>query len=203
MSIASAIEPYRKGTSFGDWADRLAYTFEANEVPEAKRKSHFMNLCGPFVYSQLKLLLNKDALAKATYDEIVVKLKQKLDKTEPDLVQRFRFSHRVQQPDESAEDFVQAVKLQAEFCGFGQFKSVAIQDRILAGLRNEHLKQLLLKEDNLTVESMDKLITTWSIARVNALTLNTHQPSTSSGVNPTEQVKYIRRPVHHRLGYQP
>ncbi|EDS40204.1 conserved hypothetical protein [Culex quinquefasciatus] len=91
---------------------------------------------------------SKDELDKATYADIVLKLKQKLDKTEPDLVQRFRFSQRNQQPDESNEDFVQAVKMQAEFCGFGAFRDVAIMDRVLAGLLDGNLKENLLKEED-------------------------------------------------------
>ncbi|EDS32671.1 conserved hypothetical protein [Culex quinquefasciatus] len=55
---------------------------------------------------------------------------------------------RNQQPDESNEDFVQSVKLQAEFCGFGAFKDVAIMDRVLAGLLDRNLKENLLKEDD-------------------------------------------------------
>ncbi|XP_055619950.1 uncharacterized protein LOC129764660 [Toxorhynchites rutilus septentrionalis] len=203
QGMASSIEPYRKGTSFGDWADRLAYTFDANDLSAAKRKSHFMNLCGPFVYSQLKLCYRKDELDSANYDEIVVKLKQKLDKTEPDLVHRFRFSHRAQQPDESAEDFVQAVKLQAEFCGFGEFKNVAIQDRVLAGLRDEDLKQLLLKEESLIIEKMDKLITTWNIAKNNEHTFNNNSNRfVQQSYYPYEQrVNQIRRPIQQRLGF--
>ncbi|EDS32166.1 conserved hypothetical protein [Culex quinquefasciatus] len=109
----------------------------------------------------------KDELDKASYADIVLKLKQKFDKTEPDLVQRFRFSQRNQQPDESNEDFVQSVKLQAEFCGFGAFKDVAIMDRVLAGLLDGNLKENLLKEEGLTLDKMDKFITTWDIAKQN------------------------------------
>ncbi|EDS32596.1 conserved hypothetical protein [Culex quinquefasciatus] len=89
-------------------------------------------------------------LANATFNDIEAKLKLKLDRVEPDLVQRFRLSLRNQQPDETAEEFVQAVKLQADFCGFGAFRDVAIQDRILAGLRDDRLKEMLLKEEGLT-----------------------------------------------------
>ncbi|EDS30676.1 conserved hypothetical protein [Culex quinquefasciatus] len=34
MSMASSIEQYRKGAAFGDWADRLEYTFKANKVED-------------------------------------------------------------------------------------------------------------------------------------------------------------------------
>ncbi|XP_052563048.1 uncharacterized protein LOC128092713 [Culex pipiens pallens] len=201
--LATSIEMFRKGTSFTDWSDRLAYTFHANQVPVDRQKSHFMTICGPFLFSQLKLHYSKDELDKATYADIVSKLKQKLDKTEPDLVQRFRFSQRNQQPDESNEDFVQAVKMQAEFCGFGAFKNVAIMDRVLAGLLDGNLKENLLKEESLTLDKMDKFITTWNIAKQNVKALN-NQPGESqlgqySYFTP-EQIHYIQKTTTQRQG---
>lgn len=171
--MSSTIEPFRKGTSFTDWADRLIYTFDANEVKDdKKKKAHFMNLCGPFLYTHIKSLYNETERKAASFEDIITKLKQKLDKVDPDLIQRYRFSHRSQQVEETAEEFVQAVKLQAEFCGFGDFKDVAIMDRVLAGLSDEGLKEMLLKEEKLTLATMDKLITTWNVARENARSLN-------------------------------
>ncbi|EDS36973.1 conserved hypothetical protein [Culex quinquefasciatus] len=38
--------------------------------------------------------------------------------------------------------------MQAEFCGFGAFKDVAIMDRVLAGLLDGNLKENLLKEED-------------------------------------------------------
>ncbi|EDS43843.1 conserved hypothetical protein [Culex quinquefasciatus] len=46
--------------------------------------------------------------------------------------------------------------MQAEFCGFGAFKDVAIMDRVLAGLLDGNLKENLLKEEGLTLDKMDK-----------------------------------------------
>lgn len=209
--MVSSIEPFRKGSSFSDWICRLKYTFDGNDITEDKKqKAHFMNLCGPYLFTILRTLYNEKDLARATFSEIEAKLKLKLDKVEPDLVQRYRFNRRCQQPDETAEEFVQAIKLQADFCAFGNFRDVAIQDRILAGLRDERLKEMLLKEESLTLAKMDKLITTWNIARDNAFELNNgnntsyfpagfiDQHSSSVG-----QVNNVRRPVHEILGVHP
>ncbi|XP_038109768.1 putative mediator of RNA polymerase II transcription subunit 29 isoform X1 [Culex quinquefasciatus] len=201
MSMASSIEQYRKGTTFGDWADRLDYTFKANKVEGDLQKSHFMNLCGPYIYSQLKLLFKKDELDKADYATIVAKLKLKLDLTEPDLVQRFRFSQRTQQPDETAEEFVQAVKLQAEFCGFENFKEVAIIDRVLVGLSDAVLKENLLKEEKLDLAKLDKFITTWNIAKRNVHSLFNQNSCANYNYPPPEMINQVRRPVHERLGH--
>lgn len=91
-----------------------------------------------------------------------------MDKTDPDLVQRYKFSTRVQQPDETTEDFVLALKLQAEYCNFENFKETAILDRLIAGLRDRALRQKLLSEEKLKLASAEKIIATWEVAKANA-----------------------------------
>lgn len=83
-------------------------------------------------------------------------------------MQRLKFNVRVQQPDESLEDFVLSVKLQAEFCNFENFKEMAIRDRIVAGIRDKALQQRLLNEEKLTLGCAEKLVATWEITRNNA-----------------------------------
>lgn len=69
------------------------------------------------------------------------------------------------------EDFILSVKLQAEYCSFGNFKSLAIRDRIVAGIRDKSLQQRLLNEEALTLDSAEKIIATWEMASVNARSL--------------------------------
>lgn len=170
--MATFIEPYRKGMSFKDWNERLKYTFEANKIQDADKKAHFITLGGPVIFSQLRILFPCDALEKATYKEMVEKLKVKLDKSESDLIQRFRFNNRVQQPGESIEDFILGVKLQAEQCNFENFKDVAIRDRIVAGVKDKALQARLMNEENLTLQTAEKIVTTWEMAGKNVKTLH-------------------------------
>ncbi|XP_058445461.1 uncharacterized protein LOC131436298 [Malaya genurostris] len=171
-SLMTSIEPYRRGTSFADWVDRLGYVFVANNITDAAKKAHFITLSGPAVYTELKLLYPNENLSEVAYADMIGRLKSRLDKTESDLIQRFKFYNRVQQPDESLEDFVLSVKLQAEFCSFGTFKIEAIRDRIVGGVREKALQQRLLNEDNLSLEAAEKILTTWEMASSNAKTLN-------------------------------
>lgn len=150
-TMAVTIEPYRKGFSFTDWIERLEYSFVINEITDQNKKAYLIALSGPVIFSELRLLYPSEKLSEVLYSDMVTKLKARLDKTESDLVQRMKFNCRMQQLDESAEDFVLSLKLQAEFCSFGEFKQVAIRDRILAGLRDVALRQRLLNEENLTL----------------------------------------------------
>lgn len=167
-SVAFSIEPYRKGTSFNDWFTRMKYFFSVNKINEEDKKAYFITMRGPFIFAEIKLLYPTGDFEKAPLNVIVSKLKNRLDKTEPDLVQRYKFSTRVQNPDENVEDFVLNLKLQAEFCAFENFKEVAILDRLIAGLSDKKLRQKLLSEDKLALTNAEKIIATWEVARATA-----------------------------------
>lgn len=127
------------------------------------------------MYSELKLLYPNATLGTATYADIVSKLKARLDKIEPDVIQRAQFNSRIRQSGETLEDFVLALKLQAEFCSFGDFKNMVIRDRITAGVNDKALQQRLLNEENLSLESAEKIIMTWQIAETNAKALGSRE----------------------------
>lgn len=151
QSINSTLEPFRRGNSFADWVERLGFLFNMNKIPDDEKRDHFVTLSGPVIFKELKLLYPNTKLAEVPYEEMISKLKARLDKTESDLVQRLKFNVRVQQPDESVEDFVLSVKLQTEFCNYNcnaeTFKQMAIRDRIVAGIRDKALQQRLLNEE--------------------------------------------------------
>ncbi|XP_058829258.1 uncharacterized protein LOC131688765 [Topomyia yanbarensis] len=229
MSMASLIEPYRKGTPFSDWIDRLEYCFVANKVEDNLKKAHFITLGGPIVYSELKLQYPTGNLNEVSYDDMIKKLKTRLDKKPSGLVQRLRFSNRTQHPDESLEDYVLAVKLQAEFCSFGTFKDQAVRDRIISGIADTALQQKNLNEDeDLSCEATEKIIITWQMAKSNAQSMGIGSKSEPvASINPINNQPGValkkllnalenaqannsentpgpsRGPVKSRLGYNP
>lgn len=115
--------------------------------------AYFITMSGPVIFYEIKLLYPDGNFEEASLDDIVSKLKNRLDKTDPDLVQRYKFSTRVQHLDETTEDFVLSLKLQAKFCGFANFKEIAILDRIIAGLKDKNLRQRLLASERGKVDS--------------------------------------------------
>lgn len=212
-TMATVIEPYRRDVSFADWIESLDYFFEANGIENNLKKPHFITLGGPVVYKEIKLLYPNTSVSEVSYTDLVAKLKARLDKTESDLIQRFKFNNRMQQPDESLEDFVLSVKLQAEFCTFGSFKDLAIRDRLVAGVREVALQQRLLNEENLSLQIAEKIITTWEMAGVNARTLGVASNggtvlnkllTTYAVANQNSgQVASVRGTVKNRLGLRP
>lgn len=150
------------------------------------KQGYFVTLGGPVIFSEIKLLFPTKNVASITYEEMTTKLKSRLDKKESDLIQRWKFNNRVQQPNESVEDFILSVKLQAEYCTFENFKNAAIRDRILAGLKDDALRQRLMSEENLTLESMERIIATWEMAGAN------NRCVTGTGTVSLDQIAFLR-----------
>lgn len=184
-NIACTMDPYRRGTSFNDWYTRLKYFFKVNKIKDEDRMAYFVTLSGPVMFDEIKLLYPVGNFEEAEFDDLIAKLKNRLDKIDPDLVQRYKFSTRVQNPDETTEDFILSLKLQAEFCAFANFKEVAILDRMIAGLRDKNLRQRLLSEEKLSLANAEKIIATWEIARANSGTAEVHQ---NGGLNRVEAI---------------
>nr|XP_029727787.1 uncharacterized protein LOC109409104 [Aedes albopictus] len=213
--VAPNIDPYRKGQSFASWFKRLGYHFRVNKVEEADRKDQMFLLGGDFLFEVAQsLYLSDELLDAAPFDELIEKLKQKLDKTDSALIQRYKFGSRVQQPGETASDFVFSLKLQAEYCNFKNDKQDRIVDRILIGLSDDNLKQKLLAEDSekLNLVQVEKMVTTWEMATSNARALTQDgslgQIASIVGgrgalLQRVKQLAQNRGPVKSRLGFNP
>ncbi|XP_062533152.1 uncharacterized protein LOC134202085 [Armigeres subalbatus] len=213
--VAPNIDPYRKGQSFASWFTRLGYHFRVNKVAEADRKDQMFLLGGDFLFEVAQsLYLNEQLLDAAPFDELIAKLKQKLDKTDSALIQRFKFGSRVQQPGETASDFLFSLKLQAEYCNFKDDKQDRILDRILIGLSDDNLRQKLLSEDSekLNLTQVERIVTTWEMATSNARVLtqdsSTGQIASIVGGRGAllQRIKDLaqgRGPVKSRLGFNP
>ncbi|XP_055599178.1 uncharacterized protein K02A2.6-like [Uranotaenia lowii] len=200
-NLLALIEPYRRGTSFSNWVERLRFCFQVNNISDIQRKPLLFTLSGPVVFDELMLLFPNDQLANAEYDDMIDRLKQRFDKKESSRILRFRFTTRVQEPNETLEDFILSLKMQAEFCNFGDAKSSMILDRIIAGVRDVNLRQRLLVEQNLTQEMAENLVATWEMAQTNAFAMGGQGPT--SGIGRYGQVANLRGPVKSRLGNRP
>lgn len=164
--MATTFERYQRGTSFTNWSERLRYFFEATNVTDSEmRKAYLITLLDCTVFCDLKVLCSNRDLKLVSYEEIVQKLKDRYDRKASPMTQRVRFSKLVQLPDETVQDFIDVVKLQADLCYFGSFKQSAIVDRIVIGMRDKVLHRRLLCEKDLTLASMEKIVAAWELAR--------------------------------------
>ncbi|XP_058454730.1 uncharacterized protein LOC131432459 [Malaya genurostris] len=172
--VAPNIEPYRKGQSFATWIKRLAVHFRVNKVKDNEKTDQMFILGGDFLFSMAEILYPTEAMMEeVSYEILVQKLKERLDKTDSVLLRRYIFGTKVQQSGESASDFIFSLKLQAEHCEFGEQKNRLILDRILVGLSDGSLKHRLFTEDSskLTLEQAENIIATWEMAATHSKAL--------------------------------
>lgn len=92
-SVACTIEPYRRGVSFNDWFTRLKFFFKVNKIIDEDRMAYFVTLSRPVMFEKINLLYPTGNFEEAGFDELISKLKNRLDKTEPDpiLVATFKY----------------------------------------------------------------------------------------------------------------
>lgn len=158
--MIGTIDHYHIGKSFANYIERFEIMCKLNKVEDEEKKQWFISLSGDDVFDEIKLLFPKKNVDDLDYDEMIKKLKCRFDKTEPALMNRYKFYNKYQGQAESAENFVLAVKLLAESCNFREFKDEAVRDRLILGLRDKKLQRKILMEDEITVDAVEKLIIT-------------------------------------------
>lgn len=172
MPSFGTLDHYVKGTSFTNYLERLEHLSSFNNWTEENKKSVLIALTGPVVYDELKLMFPTVELGTLNYADMVKKLKERFDKVDPDMMQRFYFYNRFQKPDESAESFILSVKLQAELCNFQQFKETAIRDRLIMGLHDRELQKSLLMSETLTLDAIEKKLLSSEVANRQTKAMN-------------------------------
>lgn len=170
MTLVNQIEQFIPGASpFAQYLEQLEWVFAHHKVEnDEDKKKAFLAACSREVYTELKKLFPGKDLKEETFVSITTALQKRYDKTDSDMTQRFKFYQRKQRENESAEDFILNVKQQAELCDFGQFKEMAIRDRLVCGLNDEVLQQRLFDEEDLTLAKVEKLIVNRELATVRA-----------------------------------
>ncbi|XP_055638172.1 uncharacterized protein LOC129776511 [Toxorhynchites rutilus septentrionalis] len=165
MPSFGTLDHYVQGTSFTNYVERLEHLSSFNGWTEENKKSVLIALNGSVVYDELKLIFPTVELATLKYEDMVKKLKERFDKVDPDMMQRFYFYNRFQKVEESAESFILSVKMQAELCNFQQFKETAIRDRLIMGLHDRELQKSLLMSEILTLDVIEKKLLSSELAK--------------------------------------
>lgn len=159
MSVSTTVEPFLPNSiPFAQYVEQLEYVFLNNNVPETRYKTSFLAVCGVTVFSEIKKLFPGQEVKNLSYQQIVEALQKRFDKVDSEVIHSFKFWRRRQGKYEKSEDFVIAVKVLAEQCGFGNFKDRAIRDLLVIGVLNSDLQKRLCDEDDLTAVRAEKII---------------------------------------------
>ena len=88
------------------------------------------------------------------YSTVVEKFDEYFNVRANPIYERARLSKRIQEPGETAEQYILALYALAENCGYGSvaLKQDAIRDRLVVGMRDARLSQRLQLDSKLTLE---------------------------------------------------
>ncbi|XP_062535711.1 uncharacterized protein LOC134204921 [Armigeres subalbatus] len=180
MSVSTTIVPYLPNSiPFAQYVEQLEYVFLNNNVPEERYKTSFLAVCGVTVFSEIKKLFPGQDVKTLSYQQITEQLKKRFDKCDSEVINSYKFWSRRQSRNEKSEDFVIAVKVLAEQCGFGTFKDRAIRDLLVIGVYNREIQKRLCDEDDLTAARAEKLILNHEISNIRTSVLKDDDDHTS------------------------
>ena len=138
-----------------DWAsysERLSSFFKANKVLEDLQVHKLISGMSAKMYQLLRSLVTPEKPGSKSLTEICAVLEKHLSPKPLLIAERYRFYVRNQAEGDSISEYVAALKKMSQNCEFGQFLQDALRDRLVCGLRNDHIQKRLLSEDKLTFE---------------------------------------------------
>lgn len=99
-------------------------------------------------------------IANMTFEQIVTAVEALVNPAPLEIYERFRFHGRAQQPDESAADYMVALRKIALSCNFGRDgannadpTNARLRDQFVCGLRDQKMQQYLLQQAALTIDN--------------------------------------------------
>ena len=138
-----SFDPKRETWSF--WHERLEFYYEANEVPEEKKKALLVTLLGPDQYRLLATQIAPRKVAQLKYQECIDVMKERYDMRTPLLKHRLDFHSLSQKPGESLREYERHIRAMADQC---QFKAEALdetlRDRFVIGVRSDDIRKRLM-----------------------------------------------------------
>ncbi|XP_077523179.1 uncharacterized protein LOC144134060 [Amblyomma americanum] len=159
MPTYGASEPiHGEGGDWTEYMERVKLFFDANSVPEEKKRSVLQTCCGSSTYSLLRSLLTPKTPDQVSIDKIFSVLSGHYI-PKPSVVDCcFRFNSHSRQPEESVSDYTASLKKLSANCEYGTFLPDLLRDRLVCGINDASMQRRLLEEPNLTFESAVKLL---------------------------------------------
>lgn len=97
--------------------------------------------------------------------------------------ERYVFRSRVQQPQETFDNFLTDLRLKAKTCNFDQLSDSMIRDQIVFGIGDAKLRQRLLRETELTLQEAIKICQASELAQLHVKTFGEMPKSMSSNTD--------------------
>ena len=95
--------------------------------------------------------------SRKKYDDVLAKFDAHFRVRKNIIFERARFNRRIQEEDESVDQFITNLYSLADNCEFGNMKDELIRDRLVVGIRDVTLSERLQTDEALTLEKAKKL----------------------------------------------
>lgn len=159
-----SIAEYNDQESFESYMERFEQFVIVNGVKEEKKVPLFLTVIGHKCYDILRSSLLPEKPASKTYEQLKKVLQDYYAPEKCIIAERYRFHKRVQKLEESITQFAVELKSLARQCVFGNFLDDALRDQFVCGVRDEHTRQKLLIESELTFDKAVKIAVATELA---------------------------------------
>ncbi|XP_014673255.1 PREDICTED: uncharacterized protein LOC106813592 [Priapulus caudatus] len=112
-------------------------------------------------------------------------------------IERFKFNMRVQ-GDETLEKFITDVKTLSQTCNFGDLADSLVRDKLVCGVKDQHLRERLLRTPELTLDKTIELARAAELTKQNVSTLDGGAAAEAE----VHKVRYTQRKVYRSPDYK-
>ena len=175
--------------SWKTWREEfLLYSDLTVDDDEKKTVKLFSYLVGESGRELLDTLMGETAKSDWKMKDIIDKMDAHCNPSANETVERYRFFSRNQGSSEAIDCYVTDLKVLSKTCNFGTSRDSLIRDRIVCGGNNVSMRERLLREKTLTLDTCIQLCRASELSRENVKTI--------SGPK-VEEVHAIQRPGHY------
>ena len=129
------------------YIERLECYFTANNVAtDKKRRAILLACCGPATYSLICSLAAPHKPTEVPYKDLGELVQSHYNPRPSQIVQRFKFNSRTQQPGESIASYIAELLRLSEHCGYGQALDKMLRDCLVCGLAYSYLNELAKRQ---------------------------------------------------------
>ena len=146
---------------------------DRDDKPDVKKVALLLSVAGEEAISVYNTFTYAAGENKDDFELVVKKFDEYFAPAKNEVFERYIFRTRTQNSDESCEKFITDLKLKAQTCNFADQKDNMIRDQIVFGVYDSRIREKLLRETKLTVETAVKICLAFEVTSQQLKTFST------------------------------
>jgi len=143
-----------KQQTFRRWLQRLEGAFRVFKIQdEAEKVAYLLHYLGVEAFGILCDRLDPEDPYNLSYGTLLRKLQEFYAPEPLEIAEIFMFRKRMQQQEETAQEYMAALQKLSLHCKFGEYLKTELRNQFVFGLRNQRIQGRLLETAGLTMES--------------------------------------------------